>query len=97
MLLFVFQTDYFDVIGENVHVSDDKKTIRKDKSAPDNWLNTSYGKTVILSTSRSIVTWKIKCDYLRNACIGITSSTNCQSDDFSVMDDSFLYAIVVQE
>ena len=97
-VLFLFQIEQFDIIGSEINVSKDKSTIIKVKSGKDNcnWLNTSYGKAAILSTSGSIVTWKIKLgtfDYSGNICMGISSTTNCQDKDFTENAQGYFYAV----
>ena len=86
-ILFLFEKECFEIAGKGVTISHDKLTITKKQSANDGWLNTSYGKVVIPSTSKTIATWKLKFVlkhiYAISACIGIASNTKCIAQDFS--------------
>ena len=93
-ILFLFQRECFHIIPSDIFLSLDKLTITKNKTAGTNWLNTSYGKVVIASTSKSIAIWKIKIHKSErdcNKCIGITSSTKCVNKDFSYGQDGYFY------
>ena len=95
-ILFLYEIEYFAIIGSRINLSTDRLTITKDKYAMENWLNTSYGKIDILSTSESIATWKIKVgkfNHMGNICMGITSTTNCTDKDFTEDKEGHLYAV----
>ena len=59
-ILFLFEAEYFDIIGNKINLSQDRMTITKDQSGRYDWLNTSYGKNIILSTSKKIIRWTLK-------------------------------------
>ena len=72
-MLFMLQTEYFEMIPDEINVSDDKLTITKDKSADSGWYNTSYGKIAISSTSKKIATWTLRTNKNgdpANMCLG---------------------------
>ena len=67
-ILFLFQRECFHIIASDISISSDKLTITKNETAGTNWLNTSYGKVVIPSTSKTIATWKIKIHKSKRPC-----------------------------
>ena len=76
-ILFLFEFEYFEIAGDGVIISEDKMTVTKDESSHNTWQNTSYGKFIAPSISKSIVTWIIKIGnsgHAGNICMGITSS-----------------------
>ena len=95
-ILFLLQKEYFELIADQMNLSQDELTITKDASAIYNWKNTTYGKMVIPSISKQIVTWKIKMKPFteeRNRVIGIASSTDCIDKDYTYNKVGHYYGI----
>ena len=95
-ILFLFSPEDQDLIGAQINLSEDKKIISKDGSAERGWKNTTYGRTVIQSTSKRIVTWKLKMGKFKkqnNIYIGVTSNPECQNKDYGGPSKGFYYAI----
>ena len=93
-IVFLFQPEYFNIMGDGIDVSEDRMTITKSKESIGSWDNTSYGKISILSTSERIVTWKVKmnkCNPMNTRCIGIVSTIDCQNTDWIYNDVGFYY------
>lgn len=95
-LLYLFEPEYFDEIGNQTIVSNNKMTITKD--GDDHiWNNTTYCKQSISSMTNKIISWTSKMGSMDAMCIGITSTTDCKSSDFSYNSsknpDSIYYAI----
>ena len=55
-ILARYYNEYFDIIGAETILSEDKLTITKPGSASQNWNNASYSKVIIPSTSKKIIT-----------------------------------------
>jgi len=87
-ILYFYENEYFDKIGDGITVSDDKLTITQTKPFKNNWMNTTYCKNWIESASNKVIKWKFKMNkfsgtWSHNVCIGITSTDQCQNSDFT--------------
>ena len=99
-MLFYFVYEYFDIIGKGVSVSDDRSRITRNSDVdPSNrYLNTSFGKTKILSMESKIYRWEIKIHKgSRFVTIGISSNYDHRDKHFvktisSVSDKHIYYA-----
>ena len=94
-ILFLFEPEYFVIIGDGIRLSEDEKTITKGILTTVGWRNTSYAKNVIPSISGRFVTWKVKIGQFEedSTCIGITSSVDCVDKDFAFDHKGYYYAL----
>ena len=95
-ILFLFEVACFEIPGDEINISQDGLKITKDPSATSEWESTSYAQPEILSTSKKIITWKIKigeCESNDNICIGIASTIDCQNKDYSYHTEGFYYTV----
>ena len=90
ILSYFFINEYFDIIGPDCTVSEDKYSIMKNKE--NSWNDTCYGHTLIPSTIKNTVCkWHLKIDSVTTgATIGISSKAipdkplwkNCCADGY---------------
>eukprot|EP01084_Bolivina_argentea_P152868 266584_1 len=101
IVLYYWQQEYFNKLGTDINVSNDKTTITKDiasdKDHISGWMNTTYGKNCINSISNKIVKWTFKINKfdaggLSDICMGIASTDACQNYDFTCHDTGKFYA-----
>ena len=86
ILLFYYTNEYFDIIGKDVIVSNDKLTITK-RGDNNHWNNSTYCTNWMSSTANTITKWLFHIDEIGvtnpEYVFGIVSIDNCQNEDFS--------------
>ena len=72
-ILYLYEDEIFDIIGNNVEISNDRKTIKKISNT--NYDDISYGKMVINSKTNYVCKWQLKFRGVMTDClVGISES-----------------------
>lgn len=89
-ILYFDENDKFNSIGNNVQISNEKKTIEK-VGNHDTWDNMSYGEMIINSKTNYICKWRLKIrGFMCHCIVGIS---DCKETDVDIyeLDDVNIY------
>ena len=88
--LYYYLYDYFDLIGSDMKISNDKKTITYNSFTRD-WPNANYGKNIISSTDKCIYKWYLKIRKRENIIVSVVSNKNCNPHLYPVHHDKYYW------